>query len=476
MRPCLPLLLHMHQPDYIDPVSGEPVMPWVRKHALRGYTDVPTLALEAAVRFTCNVVPSLVDQLQRYAEGGTDRWEQIAATPAESLGSAEVAFMRSRFVHGHPAMRRVSPRFRALEAQIATLSHPQDLRDLAVWSHLAWIGVVGRRSPFVQSLLRQDAHFSHAQLTDLLAFCRELVAGVLPLWRRMDADISFTPYTQPILPLLINTEHARRAMPHLPDDLHFAYPDDAERHIVEGRSRIEAAFGVRPSGMWPSEGSVSPEVAALAGRLGLRWMATDEGVLQRSQRDAPASTASAWEVEQTGLTMVFRDRELSDRIGFVYASWQGKAAAADLLERASVQPITPIILDGENPWESYRDAGEDFLTHLFASGAVCSVEEALPQMPRQRITHLHSGSWINANFAIWAGDAADRAAWRKLLAVRKVYEAAGRPAAAWPHLRAAEGSDWFWWFGPEHRSEMHDLFEGLFEAHLQATLAACRRG
>ncbi len=35
MRPCLPLLLHMHQPDYIDPVSGEPVMPWVRKHALR---------------------------------------------------------------------------------------------------------------------------------------------------------------------------------------------------------------------------------------------------------------------------------------------------------------------------------------------------------------------------------------------------------------------------------------------------------
>src|SRR5689334_24475372 len=34
--------------------------------------------------------------------------------------------------------------------------------------------------------------------------------------------------------------------------------------------------------MWPPEGSVSPEVAEIAARAGVRWLATDEEVLWRS--------------------------------------------------------------------------------------------------------------------------------------------------------------------------------------------------
>lgn len=69
----------------------------------------------------------------------------------------------------------------------------------------------------------------------------------------------------------------------------------------------------------------------------------------------------------------------------------------------------------------------------------------------------------------------DRAGWRRLAALRAAWEEAGRPESVWPHLRAAEGSDWFWWYGPEHHTEMRDLFDRLFNAHLEAGWRAMGR-
>lgn len=474
MRAKIALLLHMHQPDYRDPETGDPIMPWVRLHAVRGYTDAPTLAMEAGARATLNVVPSLLDQLERYAAGGTDAWARLSRVPAEDLTEDQRAFIRARFVHGHPAMRAVSGRYRQLEAQRAQLRHPHDLRDLQVWSNLAWMGVVARRDPFVAGLMRQDRGFSHAQLIELMNLQDDIVAGVLPLWRR-HGRVSVTPYNHPILPLLVDFQHARRCMPGLPDTVRFAYPDDARRQIVEGVARATAVLGAPPKGMWPSEGSVSPEVARIAAAAGLRWLATDQGVLERSERDGPPELRRAWRVEDTDLLMVFRDRALSDRVGFQYATWNGEAAARDLLDAVQGPGALPIILDGENPWESFPDAGQGFLRALYASGRVCDIDEALPHMPVGHIRRLHTGSWINADFQIWAGDPMDRAGWRQLAALRAAYEAAGRPDTAWPALRAAEGSDWFWWYGPEHHSDMRDLFDLLFRRHLQAGWAALGR-
>ncbi len=464
------LLLHMHQPDYRDPADGQPVMPWVRLHAVRGYTDVPTLAAEAGARFTLNVVPVLLDQLAFYAAGGTDRWEQLSRVRAEDLDAEGRAFLRARFVHGHPAMRAVSPRYRELEARVATLDQPQDLRDLQVWSNLAWMGVVARRRPEIRALIDQDRDFSHDQLLALMDVQRAMVAAVLPLWQTVDG-VSLTPYTHPILPLLIDFSHARRAQPHLPDEVDHRFPRDAARQLDEALDRGRAVFGRTIRGMWPGEGAVSPEAAVLAARAGVHWWATDEGVLARSHRDGPADVRKAWTVElgdRGHLTMVFRDRALSDRIGFVYAGWDGAEAARDLLARTGENGVVPVILDGENPWESYPDAGEAFLTALFASGRCLSIDDALPRMPRGRIHHLHSGSWIGADYNIWAGDPLDRAGWQQLAALRQAWEDAGRPEAAWPWIRSAQGSDWFWWYGPEHHSDMHDLFDALFRKHLAA--------
>jgi len=475
MAASVALLLHMHQPDYRDPTpgprQGEPALPWVRLHACRGYLDVADRILAHGVDVTVNVAPSLLEQLAWYAAGGTDAWARLAAIPAEDLTSAQADFVRSRFVCGHPAMRSGSPRYQALAARAPVLDSSADLRDLQVWSNLAWMGPTARRHPTVADLIDQDQGFAHEQLLWLLHHQRALCAEVLALWRRLPS-VSCSPHTHPILPLLIDFSSVRRALPLVPDEVDFRHPEDALRQLCEGRALVKEHLGREPQGLWPSEGSVSPELLPLAVAAGFRWLATDEAVLERSDRQGPLRITGSWETG--GLRAVFRARELSDRIGFHYARWVPGPAVADLLagadEIAAAQggDTVPLILDGENPWESYPDAGVGFLDALFSSGRVTGVE-AMAQTPVVgRIDRLHSGSWIGGDFGIWAGDVEDRAAWQRLAAARSAWEQAGRPEEAWPHLAAAEGSDWFWWFGPEFETPVADLFAALFTAHLDA--------
>ena len=104
----------------------------------------------------------------------------------------------------------------------------------------------------------------------------------------------------------------------------------------------QQVFGVKPQGMWPSEGSVSEEVLAIAHSLGIQWMATDEGVLGRStglffQRDGngrlPTHLAERlynihrYESGKTAMNLVFRDHTISDLIGFVYSGMDPNEAA-----------------------------------------------------------------------------------------------------------------------------------------------------
>ena len=471
MADRLALLLHMHQPDYRDPRTGAPRMPWVRLHATRGYLDVAEAILATGAEVTVNVVPSLLAQLAACAEGVEDPWSRICRLPAEELEPAQIAFVRARFVSGHPAMRVVSPRYQELAARAAGLVEARDLRDLCVWSNLAWMGAVGRREPLVADLLDQDHDFDHGQLVALLDLQIAMAGRVLARWRELPS-VSCSPSCHPILPLLVDLSHARRAMPELPEGPDFRWPVDAARQLGEARLQTEAHLGRRPDGLWPSEGSVSPEVAALAASAGYRWLASDEGVLHRSERDAPARVTGPWQLEGTNLVALFRDRDLSDRVGFRYARLPGASAAADLIAGAAAvgdpRGIVPVILDGENPWESYPDAGQSFMEALFRSGRLVTMDEAASQPPIGRIGRLHSGSWIDANFRIWAGDPEDRRGWALLAAAREAWEAAGRPEAGWPHLAAAEGSDWFWWFGPEFDTPVADLFDALFRGHLRA--------
>ena len=145
-----------------------------------------------------------------------------------------------------------------------------------------------------------------------------------------------------------------------------------------------------------------------------------------------------------------------------------------------------IALDGENCWEYYQQDGLPFLRELYKRLSIdedielVTVSEFLNKFPPTETIpaeQLHSGSWVDGSFSTWIGDPIKNKAWDLLTQTRKVM--ARHPEAteesnpnAWEALYAAEGSDWFWWFGEGHSSNDDALFDGLFREHLRGVYHA----
>ena len=79
------------------------------------------------------------------------------------------------------------------------------------------------------------------------------------------------------------------------------------------------------------------------------------------------------------------------------------------------------------------------------------------------------------NFDIWIGDPEENQGWSWIKRTRDFLlreEGKGKlapevRAAAWEDLYAAEGSDWFWWYGPDFQTDSDLIFDGLFRGRLQ---------
>lgn len=512
-------LLHMHQPQYVDPRTGRAELPWVRLHATRAYLDVARmLERHPGMRLTVNFVPSLVQQLEEVVAGARDAWLRVAEKPTRALTPDEREFLVARFfslnwgrlVEPRPRYRElldkrgrdVQPHELRSRAQAFT---DADLRDLTVLFYLAWIGFAAREGDHeLAELERKGGGYTEEDLHLVVEKQRAACAQVLPAWRalaeRGQVELSSSPYYHPILPLVIDTETARRARPDLPLPEPFAWAEDARAQVRRGAETHQRAFGAPPAGMWPPEGSVSPEAVQVYEEAGVRWLATDEGNLWRSLQasgDGQVGRGALYRPWRFGgVDLVFRDRELSDRIGFAYAHGDSEAGARDLIERARAcaeaseapdgdPPLVPVFLDGENPWEAYPGSGEPFLRALFGGlerdGGLrpVSIHEHLQTArTRGRLRSLHSGSWIDSDFHIWIGDPVKNRAWSLLGRVRRQLERArGRVAedklaAAYEHVLAAEGSDWFWWFGEPFNSAEDAIFDRIFRAHLAGALEA----
>jgi hypothetical protein len=151
--------------------------------------------------------------------------------------------------------------------------------------------------------------------------------------------------------------------------------------------------------------------------------------------------------------------------------------------------LVPVILDGENAWEYFPENGRIFLRELYRRISLdprvhaLTVSEALARVDPQPLDHIFPGSWINANFDVWIGAEEDNRAWEMVLRARQAYAAAvGAPGAspipedrrqlAFEELMIAEGSDWCWWYGPEHYSENRAEFDLLFRSHVANVYSA----
>jgi len=515
-------LWHMHQPYYKDLVTGQYRLPWVRLHALKDYYGMVKLLEEFPnVHQTFNLVPSLMIQIKDYVAGtASDPFLEVVAKPASELSSKERMFAIQYLFQAQPTnMIGRYPRYRELwqefglrpEAARALASRvtDRDLTDLQVLSQIAWMDEFFLEDPEIKELIGKGRDFSFKDQKLVVRKQKEFLGKVLPEYKaaaqRGSIEISTSPYYHPILPLLCDTNMGAVSHPGLPlPSMRFRHPEDAREQIARGAELHEQVFGARPRGMWPSEGSVSDESLGLAHDLGLAWLATDEGVLGRSigasfSRDAGGTLAPAaadklyqvyrWEREGKDIHVLFRDHALSDLIGFVYSKLHAVEAAEDLIRRVkkSAEPllkkgrdaVVSLILDGENAWEFYPKSGREFLRRLYDGiqkdpvFETLTVSEAVSRTASpQKLGSIVPGSWINANFDVWIGAPEDNLAWDHLSAARDFFhQHAGqaspeKKALAYEELLIAEGSDWNWWYGPEHHSANDRDFDELYRKHL----------
>ncbi len=515
------ILWHMHQPFYKDLVSGEYRLPWVRMHALKDYYGMVKLLDEFPnVHQTFNLVPSLVTQIEDYVAGtARDPLLNVATKPAEELSGEERRFALEYLFYAHPTqMIGRYPRYRELwelfrgtgkdPDRAQRLFRAEDFRDLQVLSQLAWFDEFFLEHPDVAALVQKERKFSRADQELVTAKQREIMAAVLPAYvaaaKRGGLEISTSPFYHPILPLLCDTDQGAASHPgiHLPQCA-YRHPEDAREQLVRGLDLHERVFDARPGGVWPSEGSMSEQVLEIASQAGVRWMATDEGVLGRTlgsnfSRDGHGQLGVAgaerlyapycYEKGATRMHLVFRDHSLSDLIGFVYSGMNPQDAAnhfigsikraAEPVLRQGKDALVPIILDGENAWEYYPRSGREFLRRVYdglqRNGLeAVTVSEAIERHKNApKLASLVPGSWINANFDIWIGSAEDNKSWDYLAAARTFYTQAAPMAPAekrqlaYEEILIAEGSDWNWWYGPEHHSANDRDFDELYRTHL----------
>ncbi|MBM4372555.1 MAG: glycoside hydrolase, partial [Deltaproteobacteria bacterium] len=376
-----------------------------------------------------------------------------------------------------------------------------DLRDLQVWYFLTWTGETLRQDPVVAALLAKGRGFTEADKKNLRNAVTAFLPRIAPFYREARAagalEVSFSPLYHPILPLLMSTEAAVAADPSAALPLErFRYPQDARAQVREARKEMADRMGGTPRGLWPPEGSVSPEVLRMLGEEGVEWIATDSEILARSREGGlrDGDLYRPWRFEN--VTCFFRDHRLSDLIGFVYSKWDPRQAAEHFLgellaiRRAfspDVAPVVTVALDGENAWEHYDCGGYTFLRTFYRTLLDSpQVELTTPSRLLDEgvavgtLDRLATGSWISGNFSTWIGDPVKNRAWEVLTAARRTLEQWIEDSDPGEEERGrmmdlayrAEASDWFWWFGEGHSSAYDAEFDRLFRHHVKALYQA----
>ncbi|WGZ94522.1 MAG: glycoside hydrolase family 57 protein [Candidatus Thiothrix putei] len=528
------LCWHMHQPWYRNGLDGEYRLPWVYLHGIKDYSDMAAhLEKQSRMRCVVNFAPVLLEQIDDYAQQlsaflqeGTpmqDRLLNLLAgvddVPLDKVARAELIAECQRchaptMIHPHPAFQRLFKMIGATDesgvgskhfrCSLAYLSR-QYFLDLLTWYHLAWMGQSLQDLPIIQRLMQQGSEFSAADRHDLLSVMRDCLSGLIPRYRKLaergQVELSMTPYMHPIVPLLNDFQNLRCSLPDAPVPEASSYPDGEARsrwHLQQGIDVFQRYFGLKPQGVWLSEGGISSDAVQLLDELGIRWTASGEGVWRNSCRlsgydgedeHSKRSLFMPYQQPDSKVRLFFRDDGLSDLIGFKYSDWHARDAVADFvqhLENIAIflnhnvsNQVVSIILDGENAWEYYPKNGVYFLDALYAalshSDQIKMVTFAqASQLPTRPLPAICAGSWVYGSFSTWIGSTDKNRGWDYLAAAKVAFDevmAAGtldkqQQELTSRQLGICEGSDWFWWFGDYNPADSVRDFERLFRQQL----------
>jgi len=530
------LCWHMHQPWYQRGLDGDYQLPWVYLHAIKDYSDMAAhLEAHPAMKLTVNFAPVLLEQLDDYARQ-MKQWlvsgarmrdpllnslAGVDAIPHDVMQRKELLHVCQRanaakMIDPYPAYRRLVQPIRTLfsakdasthDASFLQYLEPQYFIDVLVWYHLAWLGHSLKQNDTSHRLVNKGNGYSQDDRRELIQLMTDCIDGLIPRYRKLaergQVELSMTPYGHPIIPLLNDIDNMKCAQPDAPMPGCPGYPGGEARsrwHMQKGIECFVRHFGMRPKGVWLSEGAISEDAMALVEEFGFEWTASGEAVWRNSVKlsghvsDDDVSKRALfhpYKLNDFSPAIFFRDDGLSDLVGFEYSRRNSVEAAEDMVqnlvniadylgEKAASHVVT-IILDGENAWEYYPHNGHYFLDHLYGR---------LEQHPRiqpscfselsnlsscKRLEKMCAGSWVYGSFSTWIGQQDKNRAWELLASAKQAYDtvmASGRLdeaslAIATRQLAIAEGSDWFWWFGDINPAGSVSDFDKLFRAQLE---------
>ncbi|HEC78908.1 MAG TPA: hypothetical protein ENI34_07175 [candidate division WOR-3 bacterium] len=497
-------LWHFHQPIYSKPEDCTLPLPWVRLHCLKDYLDMLKHVQKfPGIEVTFNFSPSLLLQINDYKNDRcTDEQFLLFKKRAEELTIEEKKnILRDFFLANWEQMIEVNNRYFSLllkrgknivEDELISIAQTftvDEFRDLQIWANLVWIDPLFRSE--IEDLYKKGKNFTEGDKERVIQVEKKLITSVIGEYKKAfesgQIEISTSPLYHPVLPLLINNNLARISNPNCVIPFDFNFPDDAKEQISRAIQVFEDFFGRKPKGLWPPEGGVCEELIPLLSELGIKWVATDEEILSRSlqqsfRRDEygipnrPELLYKPWKFGD--IKIVFRDRVLSDSIRFRYSDRDQIEAAEDLTARVvrikNSLPnfdrfIIPIILDGENGWESYVNDGTEFLDALYANLlkekiTTTTISRFIEEGEvKNELFSLFPGSWAGANFNIWIGHKEDQDAWLIVKTIReKLVRKNITDKEIWERFYVLEGSDWYWWFGGELYSPVAEIFDELF--------------
>ncbi len=526
-------LWHMHQPDYRDIMTGEYYFPWTYLHAIKDYVDMAAhIEAQPAAKAVVNFAPILLEQLDDYAQqiaAHLSNGEKIKDAVLASLvephlpAPGSMAFVdlaqkylranRERMIERFPVYRELADLVKSFQDKpfFSRYLNEQFLVDLGVWYHLSWLAEIPRRSDErIQRLQLKERGFTLDDRRELLIIIGELVASIGPRYKKLadngQIELCMSPYAHPIIPLLIDLNSAKEAMPNVALPNATCYPDGRNRakwHLNEGIKSFENYFGKRPRGCWASEGSLSDDTLKLLHEAKFDWAATGDSVLHNSLRahenhsiatelqTTKQSLHRAYEFASVKINTFFRDDGLSDLIGFKYSTWHSDDAISDLVNhmvnianaaKDTKNTVISVIMDGENAWEYFPENAFHFLHSLYERLTthplleLSTYSEVLDQQNPEplRLPHLVAGSWVYGTFSTWIGDKDKNRGWDMLCdakqqvdqALRKRNFSAEQLAQIEKQLALCEGSDWFWWFGDYNPAQSVSDFEYLYRRHL----------
>jgi len=540
----LVIIWHFHQPFYFDPSQGVYMLPWVRIHSVSNYYKMAQIVSNySQIKVTFTFTGSLLMQLNDYVvNNATDIHEEISQKIAknESLTVDEKFFMLkipggffdinwNNIVMEYARYKNLKikrdSRFNLfkdlplneMKQRIVEQFSDQEFIDLATLFNLLWIDPEIRNADSMLFNMTTRANtanplFTRDELAYVLEKHKEIMAMVIPAHKALQdanqTEVIPSPYTHPIMPLLAD----------------FGWQDDLDAQIEKGIELYETYFNKTPAGMWAPEMAVNEEAVRIMAENGILWTATDQNVLELAGVNIsdPRELYAGYKVDVTpNINILFRDTDLSDSIGFRYASKTTSEAIDDFVNRILTigqyntdgKMVLTIALDGENPWEGYINNGDDFLHALYANltqlqnegkirtitpheyFATCTIDKVVPttmqevlnlttldisnitryeQLPfttqRQK---LPESSWSGKDMRlrIWIGDKQENVAHMWVKAARENLTAYINANPGWNSTEAmdalyrAEASDWCFWYG--HDMGSPETFDPIFKIYLK---------